>query len=67
VESRCDAVVEVQPIRCRPFRLSVPHWLDCSFRFQNPLIEPDVRICCIKCCPEHLKQCGEIKDVAKWF
>jgi hypothetical protein len=28
VESRCDAVVEVQPIRCRPFRLSVPHELD---------------------------------------
>jgi hypothetical protein len=40
VQSRCDGVVEVQPIRCRPFRLSVPHWLDCGFRFHNPLIEP---------------------------
>src|SRR5713101_3241573 len=25
VESRCDALGQAGPIRCRPFRLSVPH------------------------------------------
>jgi hypothetical protein len=44
VELRCDAVVEVQPIRFRPFRISVSHKLDHASVFTRPLIEPDLRI-----------------------